>query len=161
MRKVLISTPIMLLLAGAASAGTVGVDSQTNSTTGATTGTTVERQAGMDYKSGKQSSDTQGGKQQPAMNRGGSDMKQQGKDLSRAVGTTAVDSAGEEIGQVTNVVKGKNGTTEAVVLKTSGILFGVGAQEVKVPADRVSMDGNRTVIAMTESEIEELPDLQG
>ena len=76
-------------------------------------------------------------------------------------GMTVVSADGNEVGTVSGVVRGPDGQVTDVVLKTKGMLLGVGSSTVAVPIERAHVNGDEVTVTMTESEIEDLPEHRG
>ena len=55
----------------------------------------------------------------------------------------------------------RHGQVTDVVLKTKGMLLGVGSSTVAVPIERAHVNGDEVTVTMTESEIEDLPEHRG
>jgi hypothetical protein len=68
---------------------------------------------------------------------------------SRVVGTTVVSAGNETIGDVSDVVIGRDGRTVALVIGVGGFL-GIGEKTVAVPLDRVEMQPTLTGAATPE-----------
>ncbi|WP_417515289.1 PRC-barrel domain-containing protein [Minwuia sp.] len=80
---------------------------------------------------------------------------------ANAVGSAAMNLEGEKIGEVVKLVETADGKLESVVVETSGLLLGIGGREVAIPAESVKLDGEATIITMTNAQIEALPDYKG
>lgn len=70
-------------------------------------------------------------------------------------------ATGEEVGQVRDVIISQDGSVEAVVIERGGVL-GVGAQQVAIDWDQISLDPQQDGLSvdMTESQLSELPEYQ-
>lgn len=132
-RKALISTPILLLMAGAAAAGDMNKKTEADIRAGVT-------------------AETEGGKIMPAPPATSSAL---------ALGTKAMSADGEDIGTVVEVVSDTSGEVRSLIVETSGLLLGLGSRSVAIPADKVNVSAQTTVITMTQAEIEKLPDYKG
>jgi sporulation protein YlmC with PRC-barrel domain len=81
--------------------------------------------------------------------------------VAEAVGKDVRDSAGEKVGKVVGVLHDSSGGVKSVLVETGGILLGLGSRTVEVPANQVNVDTEAAVVAMSEAEIESLPEYQG
>lgn len=84
--------------------------------------------------------------------------------VDKLAGSKIVNDSGEEIGEVTKVVRGTHGgTTQAVV--SIGGLFGIGDKEVLMPLEDLRMEGDKlrapSDIANTKDQLELLPNYDG
>jgi len=83
------------------------------------------------------------------------------QDLSALLGATVVDSTGEELGDVYDIVKGPDGSDQLIV-ETSGFL-GLGGRLVAVPFDAATTDpetGQVVLSAMNEEEFAALDEYE-
>lgn len=64
---------------------------------------------------------------------------------------------GEQIGEVEDVLAGADGAPAAIALETEGFLgTGIGGEDVVVPFDRLTLEGDRLVAPITEADLETL-----
>lgn len=70
-------------------------------------------------------------------------------------------ATGEEVGQVRDVIISQDGNVEAVVIERGGVL-GIGAQQVAIDWNQLSVDSQRDGLSinMTENQLSELPEYQ-
>ncbi|MEX2630370.1 MAG: PRC-barrel domain-containing protein [Tistlia sp.] len=66
-------------------------------------------------------------------------------------------AAGEEIGEVDEVLMDGDGNIVALVAEVGGFL-GIGDKEVVLQLDQVQMRGDRLTVDMTEEQLEQLPE---
>ena len=80
---------------------------------------------------------------------------------TEAVGSDALDLSGKKIGEVVEIVTDTQGRAQTVVIATTGILLGIGGRDVAVPAEKVSLDSEASIVAVTGNQIDEMPDYGG
>jgi sporulation protein YlmC with PRC-barrel domain len=64
--------------------------------------------------------------------------------------------AGNEVGEIENLLIGPDGRVRAAIVEFGGFL-GIGENEVVVPWDRVNVAGDRVIVNMTEEQIKAEP----
>jgi sporulation protein YlmC with PRC-barrel domain len=73
------------------------------------------------------------------------------------INTQLVSSDGEQLGEISNVLVTSDGQVEAILVSRGGAL-GLGGSDVAVPWDQIQIQGDQTVVNMTQDEVEQLPD---
>lgn len=79
-----------------------------------------------------------------------------GTDIQGVIGKDVYGENGHEVGEVENLLIGKDGRVQAAIVEFGGFL-GVGENQVAVPWDRLHVAGDRVNVRMTQAEIKSAP----
>ncbi len=77
-------------------------------------------------------------------------------DSDRIIGKQLVTSAGEEAGEVSDVLVTAQGQVAAVLITRGGVL-GVGGDQVSITWDQITIQGDQLSVNLTTDQIEALP----
>jgi hypothetical protein len=99
--------------------------------------------------------------QQP-QNNGSTETRLMANQVQGLIGTDAVTTNNEDIGEIENLLIGSDGRVEAAIVEWGGFL-GIGSRTAAVPWSdlRLNQGGDRIVIDMTRQEMEALPAYNG
>ena len=78
------------------------------------------------------------------------------KDMEKFIGKDVYGAKGDEVGELNNLLIGPDGRVRAAVIEFGGFL-GIGEHQVAVPWDRLSVQGDRLMVNMTEDQIKAMP----
>jgi sporulation protein YlmC with PRC-barrel domain len=78
------------------------------------------------------------------------------KDIEKFIGKDVYGAKGDEVGELNNLLIGPDGRVRAAVIEFGGFL-GIGDHHVAVPWDRLSVQGDRIMVNMTEDQIKTMP----
>lgn len=76
----------------------------------------------------------------------------------RVVGKAVMGQKGQQVGEVSDVLVGKDGKVAGLIMEHGGTL-GIGGSNVIVPWDQMSIQGDQLSLKMTDQEVSNLPSI--
>ena len=115
-----------------------------------------------DKQNSQQTSGGSANQQQPQNNNSAEASRLMANEVEGLVGTDAVTTNNEDIGEIENLLIGSDGRVEAAIVEWGGFL-GIGSRTAAVSWSdlRLNQGGDRIVIDMTRQEMEALPAYNG
>lgn len=78
------------------------------------------------------------------------------KDMEKFIGKDVYGANGKDVGNLENLLIDPNGQVRAAIVEFGGFL-GIGQHKVAVPWDKLSVQGDRVTINMTEEQVKAMP----